>query len=60
LLSPPERLIFFIDRSLGRKVVPGALRAAGEEIRIHDEHFPQDAKDEVWLNHPSGEPDPNP
>jgi hypothetical protein len=49
LPSPPERLIFFIDRSLGRKVIPAALRAAGEEVRIHDEHFPQDAKDEVWL-----------
>lgn len=49
LPSPPEPLIFFIDRSLGRKVVPGALRAAGEEVRIHDEHFPQDAKDEIWL-----------
>jgi hypothetical protein len=32
LPSPPEHLIFFIDRSLGRKVVPGALRAAGEEV----------------------------
>jgi hypothetical protein len=49
LPSPPERLIFFVDRSLGRKVIPAALRAAGEEVRIHDEHFPQDAKDEVWL-----------
>ena len=49
LPSPPERLIFFIDRSLGRKVIPAALRAVGEEVRIHDEHFPQDAKDEVWL-----------
>jgi predicted nuclease of predicted toxin-antitoxin system len=49
LPSPPERLIFFIDRSLGRRVVPNGLRAAGEEVRIHDEHFPQDAKDETWL-----------
>ena len=46
LRSPPESLIFFIDRSLGRKVVPGALRTAGEEVRIHDDYFPQDAKDE--------------
>lgn len=49
LPSPPERLIFFIDRSLGRKVIPDALRAAGEEVRVHDDYFPQDAKDEVWL-----------
>jgi hypothetical protein len=38
LPSPPERLVFFIDRSLGRKVIPDALRAAGEEVRIHDDH----------------------
>ena len=49
LPSPPERLIFFVDRCLGRKVIPDGLRAAGEEVRIHDDHFPQDAKDEVWL-----------
>lgn len=41
--------VFFVDRSLGRKVIPDALRAAGEEIRVHDDYFPQDAKDEVWL-----------
>ncbi|MSU58206.1 MAG: hypothetical protein EXS35_08500 [Pedosphaera sp.] len=49
LPSPPERLVFFVDRSLGRKVIPDALRAAGEEVRVHDDFFPQDAKDEVWL-----------
>jgi hypothetical protein len=49
LRSLPERLIFFVDRPLGRKIVPAALRNAGEEVRIHDEHFPQDAKDEIWL-----------
>jgi hypothetical protein len=49
LPSPPERLIFFVDRSLGRKVIPAALRAAGEEVRTHDDHFPPDAKDELWL-----------
>jgi predicted nuclease of predicted toxin-antitoxin system len=45
----PERLVFFVDRSLGRRIIPGALRDAGEEVRVHDEHFPQNAKDEVWL-----------
>lgn len=49
LPSPPERLVFFVDRSLGRKVIPDALRAAGAKTRVHDEFFPQDAKDEVWL-----------
>jgi predicted nuclease of predicted toxin-antitoxin system len=42
-------LVFFVDRSLGRRIIPGALRDAGEEVRVHDEHFPQNAKDEVWL-----------
>jgi predicted nuclease of predicted toxin-antitoxin system len=42
-------LVFFVDRSLGRKIIPDALRAAGEEVRVHDDFFPQDAKDEVWL-----------
>ena len=45
----PEQLVFFVDRSLGRKIIPGALRQAGEEVRVHDDYFQQDAKDEVWL-----------
>lgn len=49
LPSPPERLVFFVDRALGRRVIPGALREAGEDVRVHDELFPQDAKDEIWL-----------
>jgi hypothetical protein len=47
--KPPEALVFFIDRSLGRKIVAQALREAGETVEIHDDHFPPDAKDEVWL-----------
>ncbi len=47
--SLPERLVFFVDRSLGRKIIPGALREAGEEVRAHDDHFAQDTRDEVWL-----------
>lgn len=46
---PPERLVFFVDRDLGRYVVPNALRKAGEDVRAHDDHFPQTTKDEVWL-----------
>jgi len=34
---------------LGRRIIPEALRGAGEEVRVHDEHFPQDAQDQVWL-----------
>src|SRR6185295_13285523 len=45
LPSPPEQLVFFVDRSLGRKIIPTALRKTGEEVRVHDEHFPQDTRD---------------
>jgi PIN domain-containing protein len=47
--KPPEALVFFIDRSLGKKIVAQALREAGEKVEIHDDHFRPDAKDEVWL-----------
>jgi PIN like domain len=45
----PERLVFFIDRSLGRKIVAQALREIGETVEVHDDHFATDAKDEDWL-----------
>ena len=32
--SPPEPVVFFTDANLGRRVVPEALRAAGEEVRF--------------------------
>ena len=38
-----EEPVFFIDRSLGRRHVAQALRAAGAVVEIHDDHFPQDA-----------------
>ena len=41
--------VFFIDRSLGKHVVPDALRTAGANVEVHDDYFPQDAPDEVWL-----------
>jgi hypothetical protein len=49
LPSPPERLVFFVDRSLGRRIIPDALRQVGEDVRIHDDLFPQNAPDTVWL-----------
>jgi hypothetical protein len=49
LPSPPERLVFFLDRSLGRNIVSAALRQAGEVAYIHDDLFPQNAPDTVWL-----------
>jgi predicted nuclease of predicted toxin-antitoxin system len=41
--------VFFLDRSLGSKHVAHALRAAGVTVEIHNDHFPQDARDEIWL-----------
>lgn len=45
----PEPFVFFIDRSLGRKIVAQALREIGETVEVHDDHFAPDAKDEDWL-----------
>lgn len=42
-------LVFFIDRSLGRKFVAQALREAGATVEVHDDHFPQDTLDVGWL-----------
>jgi uncharacterized protein with PIN domain len=47
--SKPPEFVFFIDRSLGRKIVAQALREIGETVEIHDDHFAPDAKDEDWL-----------
>ena len=47
--SLPEPLVFFVDRSPGRRVIPNALRDAGARVELHDDHFSQDAQDQVWL-----------
>ena len=49
--KPLDEIVFFIDRSLGRKAVATALRNAGAKVEIHDDHLPQDAKDEEWLRY---------
>ncbi len=45
---PPE-VTLFLDRSLGRLTVAEVLRAAGATVAVHDDHFPQDAPDGLWL-----------
>jgi hypothetical protein len=49
--SPPE---FFIDRSLGRHVVPDALREAGAIVHVmadvYGERIGQGLADEEWLH----------
>ncbi len=49
----PESPEFFIDRSLGRRVVPQALRASGLVVHtmadVYGERVGQGLRDEVWL-----------
>lgn len=45
----PEPWVFFLDRSLGGRLVFEALRAKGERVEVHDAHFPKDAPDVAWL-----------
>lgn len=46
----PEQLVLFIDRSLGKQIIASALRHAGHSVEVHDDHFPPDAPDNVWLS----------
>lgn len=51
-LSPEKRLesfVFFVDRSLGKNVVPDALVKAGIAVARHSDHFPENAPDVLWL-----------
>ena len=46
----PDKLVLFLDRNLGRKIIPNVLRKSDEVIvEIHDDHFPPDARDEDIL-----------
>lgn len=40
---------FFLDRNLGRKWVAEALRQAGAQVEVHDDHLAPDIPDEGWL-----------
>jgi len=42
-------LVFYLDRNLGRATIADILRAAGFEVEVHDDHLPQDAPDEDWI-----------
>lgn len=48
--KPPDPPVFFLDRTLGRRIVAEALRRAGHRVEIHDDHFDQSAPDEEWLS----------
>ena len=47
--KPPEEIVFFVDRSLGKIDVPDALRVAGYRCERHDDHWDQATEDSVWL-----------
>jgi predicted nuclease of predicted toxin-antitoxin system len=47
--KPPDETVFFIDRSLGIEPLRAELVNAGLKIEIHDDHFPRDEEDRVWL-----------
>jgi hypothetical protein len=46
---PLESPTFFVDRSLGGKIVPLALELHGWNIKRHDKIFHQDADDPTWI-----------
>lgn len=41
-------MVFFTDRNLGTQF-PGILKAAGLHVEEHDNHFPPNTSDEMWL-----------
>jgi len=47
-VKPPEPFTWFVDRSLGRKIVDD-LRGAGFNVEEHAAHFADDAPDVDWL-----------
>jgi predicted nuclease of predicted toxin-antitoxin system len=44
-----EPYIFYVERSLGGKVVPESLQQAGLNIERHKSHFVHNAEDVEWL-----------
>jgi len=46
---PLEEVTFFVDASLGGKVLAEALRNASAKVEIHNDHFAQGTPDETWL-----------
>ncbi|WP_243031027.1 hypothetical protein [Thermus altitudinis] len=39
---------YFCDRNLGRKF-PLHLRQLGLTVELHDDHFSQEERDEIWI-----------
>ncbi|MEW6777475.1 MAG: hypothetical protein AB1405_14355 [Bdellovibrionota bacterium] len=49
MAPPPDPLVFFTDRDVGRYYVPEALRKAGETVKVHADEFPEETDDATWL-----------
>jgi hypothetical protein len=41
--------IYFIDRSLGKKIFPQILQEAGIQVEIHSNYFVDDEDDAIWI-----------
>jgi predicted nuclease of predicted toxin-antitoxin system len=54
LRVPPDPIVFFVDRSLGRHLVPNALRRLGAVVEVHDDHFGRDTEDAEWITEVAG------
>lgn len=48
-MKPREPFVWFIDRSLGRIQLATVLRALGELVEVHDDHFAKNTPDTEWL-----------
>lgn len=46
---PPDDVTLYLDRNLGKHIIASALRDAGANVEIHDDHLPPDAADEEWI-----------
>lgn len=48
--TPPDEPVFFLDRNLGRHVLPDKLRAAGFKVEVFHDHFDDQAlPDPKWI-----------
>jgi len=47
--SPPDRPAFFIEANTGGQKLARALRDAGYEVHLHNEHLPEGTDDVSWI-----------
>lgn len=43
------KVVLFLDRCLGGKLLSGALRERGYAVEVHGDHFADDAADTDWI-----------